>query len=116
MEINELNTAERHQIGAEMQVKSENGEKLDCFITLVGVDSKTWRAIVKKNRRKIITGEEVDNAESLAEATLGWRGFTKDGVEYEFSKERVKALYDSAPYIQNQVDEFIANRENFTKA
>ena len=62
MDINKLNTADAHQAGAEMQVKSEKGELLDCYITLVGVDSKTWRNISKKNRRKVILGEDVDNA------------------------------------------------------
>ena len=50
MDINKLYTAESHEEGAEMQVKDENGKQVDCFITVVGQDSKTWRKTFNTNK------------------------------------------------------------------
>lgn len=118
MELSKLDTATPAQAGAEMQCMSPDGkEKLDCFITFVGADSKTWRGLVKAARKKVLSGEseEVDNSIELSKAALSWRGFTQDGEEVEFSKDALVALFKSAPYLEGQADRFIANRVNFTK-
>ena len=116
MDISELYTADLHEAGAEMQVKDENGELLDCFLLVVGIDSKLWRKTFNDGKRQLLSGEgENVEANVMAEATIGWRGFESDGVELDFSKESILALYVNAPYIAEQVDKFIANRANFTK-
>lgn len=116
MDIENLFTVEAHESGAEMQVKDENGNDLDMFITVAGLDSKVFRAALVAVKRKFIEENAADaDAETLAEATLGWRGFMSDGKELEFSKEKIKDLYINAPYIKTQVNFFIGNRANFTK-
>ena len=56
-----------------------------------------------------------DRAFNLSKASKGWRGFVQDGKDIEFSQEAVFTLYQKAPYICNQVDNFINKRVNFIK-
>ena len=117
MDINNLYTQDLHDEGAEMQVKDAEGNPLDCFITLVGVDSKRWRDLLRGQQRKLQAGGyDADGAGLLAGATLSWRGFTANGEDLPFSKEAAALLYEKAPYIAQQVDLFIANRTNFTRS
>jgi len=116
MEIDQLATAGDHDKGADMQVLDQYGEKLDCFITLAGIDSKLYRTIYKDAQRKFLKGENYDDdAEILAKITLGWKGFKDKGKALKFSKVRIKQLYIAAPYIMDQADRFIIERKNFTK-
>lgn len=112
MNTDELYTAERHESGSEMRVKDEFGEPVDLWLTLVGVDSKTYRNAMNDLRRKTLiqdVNEESIKAEAMAAVTIGWRG-----TDEEFSVERVEQLYKNAPYVYDQADEFITSRLNFT--
>jgi hypothetical protein len=119
MELNELYTVDLHEKGAEMQLTGVDGTLVNCFITLMGIDSPSWAGIVKKHRDQRVKaiGDDVaainNKASMVAEASIGWRGFTSDGEEIEFSVEKVKDLYLKAPYILTQADNFIAERVNF---
>ena len=118
--IEDLYTVDSHEAGAEMQVRDENGNKLKMFITVAGIDSKLFRKVKVNLRTNLLKGgENVDaetiRAEALANVTLGWRGFKSKGKKLEFSVERVKQLYNSAPYVMDQVDKFVNKRVNFTK-
>lgn len=116
MNIDELYTVEHHEKGAEMQVRNEDGKKLDMFITLAGIDSKLWRNAFNSHKKELIDGNEDADAKLYAEVTLGWRGFMSKDKELEFSKKKAEQLYVNAPYIMGQVDKFIADRGNFTKS
>jgi len=117
MDIKSLYTVEDHDAGAEMQVKDQHGKEMDCYITIVGIDSKTWRKSFNKHKRKILSDNDENAAADLyAGVSLSWRGFTSKGEELPFSKKSVKALYINAPYLVEQVDTFIADRANFTKS
>jgi hypothetical protein len=119
MNIEDLYTAENHDAGAEMQVKDYTGKDLDMFITVVGVDSKLFRKVKNELRREILKDIDADTeglrAKSQAEVTLGWRGFQSEGEDLEFTQEKAEQLYINAPYLMNQIDQFINNRLNFTK-
>lgn len=120
MEISELHTAEAHATGAEMQVETPEGKKLDCFIMLPGVDSAKWRGISRRMERETILAKDDEakdaiEAKGLADAALDWRGFTQDGKELPFSNEALFDLFKNAPYIKDQVNYFIGTRKNFTK-
>lgn len=119
MDIDKLYTADAHEEGAEMQVKDFNGKEIDCWIKVVGVDSKKFRNESLTLKRNLVKNDDVDveavKAESLANVTLDWRGFESKGKELPFSQKAVKKLYEDAPYIMDQVDRFISKRANFTK-
>lgn len=119
MELNQLKTSGLHDTGAEMMVKDQFGNDTDFSITLVGVDSTKWREIKRQIERDAMSaayGDESSKrgqAEYLADATIGWSGLMDDGKDVKFSKDKAKQLYESAPYIADQADRFIANRLNF---
>lgn len=118
MELNDLFTTPAHEAGAEMRVRDMLGNETDCYLLLVGMDSKAWQNASIKHRRSLIE-PDADlyelKIQFMTDATIGWRGFTDQGNELEFSKEKAEQLYRSAPYIVEQADQFIGNRANFMK-
>lgn len=125
MDIKELETAPLHEEGREVRIKDEKGKETDFYIRVVGPDSPTWRRIVRKMQKGVIreslsqeaqTDGISEQAESIAQATLDWRGLTSGGEEVKFSKTKAFELYKNAPYVLNQVDLFIGIRSNFTKS
>lgn len=123
MELADLYTVDAHNAGAEMRVKDQAGKPTDIYIRVVGLDSSIWRNTLREAQRaaveRLVSGEaevEQDNTLTLAKATIGWRGLTRDGAEVEFTQEEAQALYKNAPYIADQIDRFIAKRANFTQS
>ncbi len=119
MNIEELFSLDEHEAGAELQIKGKDGMLVDMFIKIIGPDSKKWRKLSNDLLRKSYREEgdaEENKIDALTEATLDWRGFMSDGEEFSFSKDRIKQLYTNAPYIMEQIDLFLAKRENFTKS
>jgi len=123
MELSTLQTAEAHNEGAEMRVHGPDGAETDFYITLSGIDSEVWRKNSREHKRrayKSLLGEGEYNEDQerrgvLAAATIGWRGLKSDGEDVEFSIEQAANLYESAPYILDQADNFIGDRVNFMK-
>lgn len=126
MELNQLETVTDHDAGAECNILSPvDGKPTDVFIKIKGSDSKAWRSAKKRQTQQIIdaratsTMDKLDyeamDAEALAEVTMSWRGITKDGKPYEFSKSNAEQLYKESPAVSNQLIEFLSNRANFTK-
>ena len=125
MNLDQLYTVEDHGKGAKMLVIDQFGQETDFSITFVGVDSKKWREIYRKNQRKLVglSGDDLmktiaDNSASiLAEAALDWSGAVDSkGAEIKFSKKGIEDLLNNAPYIKEQADEFVAKRGNFIKS
>lgn len=115
MELHKLYTLDAHNTGAEIRVKDQFGNDTDFYITVLGVDSSTWRnTLVQAQRGAVETGEMMEPNEVLARCTVGWRGLTLKGKPVPFTKEAAKALYINAPYIADQVDQFMGKRKNFT--
>lgn len=119
MNVEDLYTVEKHEAGAEMQVRDENGKLLDMYITMAGVDSKRLKNAFKEAKRKIMDGSNVDSddlsIDAFADSTIGWRGFQSKGKNIKFSKSKIRQLYKNAPYIIKQLDDFSSERANFTK-
>lgn len=126
MDLNQLQTVTSHDEGAECNILSPiDGSKTDVFIKIKGADSKVWRSAKKTQMSQIIAARADDkmddldyesmDAEALAEATISWRGITKDGKPYGFSKENALKLYKESPAVTNQLLAFIEQRANFTK-
>jgi len=119
MNINDLYTLESHETGSEMQVRDENGKKLDAFITICGVDSKVYRKAKNEMRREIVKDLNADyedlRAKTLADITISWRNFTDGKKKIKFNKKKIEQIYLNAPYVMDQIDLFLHNRLNFTK-
>ncbi len=119
MKVESLFTTDIHANGAECEILDGDGNKTGLFITVMGVDSPVFRAQAKLQQRAYIEalrnekdfdGEEMD-IDALVASTIGWRG-----TDEKFTPKLCKQLYSKAPYVKDQVDRFMAARENFTKA
>jgi hypothetical protein len=116
MDIKFLETGPIHDEGAEMRVIGPDNKPTDFYIKLAGRDSKLWLSIKRKIERQALAGENTqDAAKSLSEITLGWRGLSEGKKEIEFTQEMAERIYNNAPYICEQADEFVAKRVNFLK-
>lgn len=127
MDIKELMTAEAHEEGAECNIKHPNtGKPTDIFITVMGPDSKEFRAQQSKLNRMYVNasrdGVDVDpdyvavlTRKMIASITTGWRGVTDGDIDVPFSKDKCEELYAGSPFVFDQVDRFIVNYANFTK-
>ncbi len=121
--------------GAKLNLKDKkgnpaiNGTGEPVTITLAGTDSARWRKAedVIGNRRlkranprtgagagaKSMEEQRDDRAFLLASVTLEWHGIVVNGQPWECSPEKAKELYLVAPFIAEQVDEFITDKANF---
>jgi hypothetical protein len=124
MDFAQLATAQTHAQGAECNITNPlNGEPTDVFITIMGADSREWRAAKKAQTSQILKAKSQSKEEgldfdkmdvdALVSVTLEWRGIAKDGKDYEFSKKNARELYQDAPGVVTQLLEFLGNGENF---
>ena len=119
MKLNDLYTVENHEDGAELQIKDENGKKTPLWLTVKGTDSLTYRNELKKQKTAYVEASRNDKTldtdnfviDTLVASTSGWRG-----TDEELSKELCRELYENAPFVKEQVDDFMTERKNFTKA
>ena len=119
MKLNNLYTSDIHEEGSEVRILDRSGKKTSLYIKVKGVDSPSFRKWSKLHSRKRIEAlrkdedfdDEASITQGLLDCTVGWRG-----VDEEFSKELCIELYEKAPYIRDQVDVFMGEAENFTKA
>ena len=126
MDIKSLYTLEAHESGSEMNIISPvNGEPTECFLTVLGVDSRAWRDAELAGKRDIVNLAENGDfdkfksrriiAETLTQAVTGWRGFDDNGKPLDFDRAFLADLIINSPSIGDQIDRFIATRSNFTK-
>ena len=116
MDINTLYTVDAHEEGAEIRIVSPlDGKETDFYITLQGIDSKTYRTAVRAYHRKLIAEEEGGEVDLLVAITKGWRGLKNNGKDVVFASEAAHDLYVNAPSVTSQIDQFVADRTNFIK-
>ena len=118
MKAEDFYTRDQHNDGAEVEVLDQHGSKSGCFLTVVGADSDIWREISRTMQRDALLASFSEESEShserrvryLSKCVIGNRGF--DG---KMDNQRIKTMLIMAPYVADQVDKFIARRENFTR-
>lgn len=126
MDFKDLATAEAHAAGAECNILNPlTNEPTDVFITVMGSDSREWRAAKKAQMSQIIKAKSEDkeasldfdkmDVDALVSVTLDWRGIVKDGEEFKFTKAHARELYADAPSVVAQLLKFLGNGENFTR-
>ena len=119
MKVSELYTTDLHEAGSEVEILDDQGNKTGLFINIRGMDSKEFRSHTKRHQKAYIEAlrekkdfdEEAMMIQGLLDCTIGWRG-----TDEKFTKKLCKELYTKAPYIRDQIDTFMGERENFTKA
>lgn len=135
MDLSSLSTKQLSEEGAVMTVTDpRTGDPLidtdgtSVTITLSGVDGQKYRDFQRKlqNRRlkqigrgpkpklEFDAGEmEKEGLELLANCTMGWSGIEWKGQVLPFSVENAILIYSELPWLKDQVDVFIGDRQNF---
>lgn len=130
--LSSFDTVTRSNAGVEMQLKDlRSGKPSGAFITVLGTDGDTFRAIREERSRMLAdraaAGESVQISDAertdmlcdmLARCTLGWRGIdSEDGNPMPpYSYSVAYSLYKMYPAIREQVNVFVAERANFAPA
>lgn len=112
--------------GEELTYTDSMGNVKPIRIFLKGSDSKSFRDRMDYHIRKNGTGNqkqqslaemEDQNSDLMAAVTTGWEGifWQVDGQKtlLEFSRINAKMIYKARPWLRRQVDEFVAEAENF---
>lgn len=92
-------------------------------LTLLGADSKRWRSHANavaqraKSKRKGLDGMSAADAQReliklYAACTTGWTGIEVEG-DPTFNEKNVKKLYETCPWVVEQVTDFVQDRGNF---
>lgn len=121
MDISYFNTAEPHDEGAELQLRGPDGELTECYLTVIGMDSKAMNDIRKDAQKAVVDKEYEDVFEALSSAKYasrmvkGWRGMESEGKEIKFTKDMICQFLETAPYLRMQIATFAGNRKNFIK-
>lgn len=119
------------KLGSTEPLKDKDGNVVK--IKLLGPDSAKYRSLTRAQVRKRLSRmstadapeaadamadeDEADVLATLASCTVGWTGIlTTKGEAIPCTLENALALYAKYPVIRDQVDVFIAQRGNFTKA
>jgi hypothetical protein len=134
-----IDTVTAAEAGVEVPMKNLDGitpllnaNKEPVFISLLGGDSKQYRAAnramqrtkleqAQRNRGQLATDEQLDEAQAeeiklLAQMTTGWRGvIDSKGKEVPFTYEGAIFVYTRFPVIREQVDAAIVNRTHFIR-
>ena len=133
MDISKFNIVEKANEGAFMQllhptdntpITDKDGTKVG--ITLLGYDSDkckkirfkaTNRALNRKRGQKT-SAEEIDAKaiKQLSECGIDWQGIDKGGKPWPFSTENFEQLLTEQPWVREQCDEFIGDRNNFLRS
>lgn len=132
MDLAILDTATLADEGVPMEVLTLDGTVLRddagnaVTITLLGADSAKVRnrqrmeidkRLKRGNRAKSSAAEIEENGiDLLAFCTVGWSGMKFKGEEVPFSADNARKLYTALPALRDQVDAFVGDRANFTKA
>ncbi len=129
LDLASLDTAALCEQGAELELTHPaTGAPLGVYLTLAGVDSKTWRkataALAEKRlgKRGKVSAEEVQagGIEILAHCTLSWRSGVDPivrigGEETPCNVDNARALYGRFPWIFEQADRFASDRGSYLR-
>lgn len=131
----DIDTVAACDAGAEIELlHPATNEPTGMFVSIVGRDSAVFQALIAKaadaeRRRqfaaqkrgkvaepKLYADSVREGIEMLAAATLGFKNIVLDGEPLSFSEANAVRFYTKRPAFKTQVDEAIANLENFIKS
>lgn len=130
-DLNKDNFSTAAEQGVELELILPTGAGSGAYLTIIGDNSKTVKAYSRKKfqeyqmkvqiaKRKGKEPEELslEEAEELAvEAAavrvMGWKGFTEDGKEVKFSKEKLNEVLTAHSWIREFVMQESSNIFHF---
>ena len=132
MDLSTIDTTETANEGAVLELRGPDDAPLftkdgaPVTITLLGKDSDVYTRVVNANAnrhlnqrgkpKRSIEGAKAEGVSLLAKCTTAWSGIVVEGETLDCTYENAVKLYSRFSWIMEQVDEFVADRANFTKA
>lgn len=124
MDLKKLDSVAACERGMEVVIKDELDQPTDIVITVVGVDSSTYRREharlqakieMAKKRGKPLEGEELEALyiELSAKCTTGWTGIEKGVIPIPFDAAAALEIYTAYPLIKTQVFVALYDRAGF---
>lgn len=123
VDLSQFDTKKTSEEGVWVEIESPtDGEPLGTHFKILGSDSEVYNKQLRKNKDKMmkqgmknIKSEnlEVEEIELLVACTVDWDNIVDNGEKLECTKENVRYVYKTYPWIKDQVDEFIGDRSNF---
>jgi len=97
------------------------GAESDAFRKMIAKRIRTEQARNKGKRKRddepvtdeLMARNRKEAMQTLAECTVAWSGFYKDGKQLECNAENAVALYEAAPFIRKQVDAAMGDESAF---
>lgn len=78
--------------------------------------NQSYRLIIQKGKQDSQAAEEAREVNMLSAAFVGWENIEdEDGQLLEFTPENVQMLLREYPHIRQQVNQFVANLNEFVK-
>ena len=140
-DFSDVDTKAMAQAGVWMPIRKLDGGVLtaknggEVRIKLLGVDSSSYRTATRETVRKrlakravggaqqtALSGDDLEEVERdtldlLVACTVGWEHvMSPQGEAILCGPEAARSLFESYPVIREQVEAFIGNRANFTRA
>lgn len=108
----------------------KTGDPTPAEITVAGPEHPKHKALTmaamrqarkraEKAGRLVLTDPEDDEQNALDRAvacTLAWKGVKRDGKDLDCTAANVRELYESAPWLKDQVLAFLGADENFIES
>jgi hypothetical protein len=125
-DIATLDLASTAEAGAPLEIRHPvNHDLLGISIQLQGMDSPTYRAIVRNQIDKQIndgkaelSAKELEErlVERLVSVTLNWTNILYQGEAMDCNPQNVRKLYSEQNWIREQVARFVEDRSHFLPA
>jgi hypothetical protein len=78
--------------------------------------TQSYRLLIQKGKQDSLAAEEARDVNMLAAAFVGWENMEdEDGQPLEFTPENVQIILKEYPHIRQQVNQFVANLNEFVK-
>lgn len=133
-DLKSLDTVAASNAGAEIELRHPvTNAPIGVFVSVVGKDSDTYRTFQRLKFNEYLRAEqqakmrgrqpnqksaedyEDDMLSLLVACTRGWRGMVYEGEELAFTAENVRKVYQTQPWIRDQVNEAVGDLGNFLK-
>lgn len=130
-DLNKDNFSTAAEQGVELELILPTGAGSGAYLTIIGDNSKTVKAYSRKKFQEYqmkvqiakrkgkepeeLTLEEAEElaVESAAVRVMGWKGFTEDGKEVKFSKEKLNEVLTQHPWVREFVMQESSNIFHF---
>ena len=124
MDLKKLDSVSACERGMDLTINDELDQPTDIVISIVGVDSATYRREhsrlqakieIAKKRGKPIEGEDLEvlYVELSAKCTTGWQNMNEGTSPVTFSTEKALEIYTAYPIIKSQVFVALYDRAGF---